>query len=269
MSRNSSLPRYFAIEEGYQYKFYENKAYMPNQSTLINIVSNFNILTVITRSKYFQNIKLINSIVRKYSDKDDKSATWTYSGYELLVEDTNNMLYAVPLIRVMGDSNSILPYSSESYSSDEIDEYDVSHPSKYENVDLYDQDPYPVIRSCPRSGGCRRVSQPQAYEPQAAMPQAAMPQATMPQATVPQATVPQTTRPQPASIPSLPIHVKNIIIADSISKNESCPISSIDIDRTNASVTSCGHVFTTEAISRWLATSIRKECPICKQKCSI
>ena len=249
MSRNSSLPRYFAIEEGYQYKFYENKAYMPNQSTLINIVSNFNILTVITRSKYFQNIKLINSVVRKYSDKDDKSAAWTYSGYELLVEDTNNMLYAVPLIRVMGDSNSILPYSSESYSSDEIDEYDVSHPSKYENVDLYNQDPYPVIRSCPRSGSCRRVSQSQAAIPQAAMP--------------------QTTRPQPASIPSLPIHVKNIIIADSISKNESCPISSIDIDRTNASVTSCGHVFTTEAISRWLATSIRKECPICKQKCSI
>ncbi len=259
MSRNSSLPRYFATEESYQYKFYENKAYMPNQSTLINIVSNFNIITVITRSKYFQNIKLINSVVRKYSDKHDKSAAWTYSGYELLIQDTSSTLYTVPLIRVMGDSNSILPYSSESYSSDEIDEYDVSHPSKYESVDLYDQDPYPVIRSCPRSGGCRRVSQPQTYEPQATMPQATMPQATMPQAAIPQA----------ASLPSLPIHVKNIIIADSISKNESCPITSIDIDRTNASVTSCGHVFTTEAISRWLATSVRKECPICKQKCSI
>jgi hypothetical protein len=222
---------------------------MPNQSTLINIVSNFNILTVITRSKYFQNIKLINSIVRKYSDKDDKSAAWTYSGYELLVEDINSTLYTVPLIRVMGDSNSILPYSSESYSSDEIDEYDVSHPSKYESVDLYDQDPYPVIRSCPRSGGCRRVSRPPTYEPQASRPQTAMPQV--------------------ATLPILPIHVKNIIIADSISKKESCPISSIDIDTSNASVTSCGHVFTTEAISRWLSTSIRKECPICKQKCSI
>ena len=259
MSRNSSLPRYFATEESYQYKFYENKAYMPNQSTLINIVSNFNIITVITRSKYFQNIKLINSVVRKYSDKHDKSAAWTYSGYELLIQDTNSTLYTVPLIRVMGDSNSILPYSSESYSSDEIDEYDVSHPSKYESVDLYDQDPYPVIRSCPRSGGCRRVSQPQTYEPQAYEPQAYEPQASRPQAAIPQA----------ASLPSLPIHVKNIIIADSISKNESCPITSIDIDRTNASVTSCGHVFTTEAISRWLATSVRKECPICKQKCSI
>ena len=267
MSRNSSLPRYFAVEDNYEYKFYENKAYMPNQSTLINIVSNFNILTVITRSKYFQNIKVINSVVRKYSDKYDKSATWTYSGYEFLIEDTNSMLYAVPLITMMGvDSNSILPYSSESYNLEYIDEYDVSHPSKYESVDLYDQDPYPIIRSgCSRSGGCcRRVSQPQAT-----MPQATMPQVTRPQAAMPQAAIPQVSRPQAASLPSLPAHVKNIIIADSISKKESCPITSIDIDRTNASVTSCGHVFTTEAISRWLTTSVRKECPICKQKCSI
>ena len=67
----------------------------------------------------------------------------------------------------------------------------------------------------------------------------------------------------------LPVHVRRILIADCISRKECCPISSDDIDLTNSSVTSCGHVFTTDAITRWLCLSAKKECPVCKQACQI
>jgi len=67
-----------------------------------------------------------------------------------------------------------------------------------------------------------------------------------------------------------PAHVKRIIIEDAIRKNESCAISYDEITQENASVTSCGHVFTTEAITRWLSQpSSGKCCPMCKQVCQL
>jgi hypothetical protein len=67
-----------------------------------------------------------------------------------------------------------------------------------------------------------------------------------------------------------PAHVKRIIIEDAIRKKESCAISYDEITQENASVTSCGHVFTTEAITRWLSQSTSaKCCPMCKQVCQV
>jgi hypothetical protein len=67
-----------------------------------------------------------------------------------------------------------------------------------------------------------------------------------------------------------PAHIKRIIIEDAIRKMESCAISYDEITQENASVTSCGHVFTTEAITRWLSqASSARCCPICKQICQV
>jgi hypothetical protein len=67
---------------------------------------------------------------------------------------------------------------------------------------------------------------------------------------------------------SLPPHIVKIVLADAIRKNEVCPITSDNITETNATVTSCGHVFTADAITEWLSLpSSRGQCPVCKQMC--
>ena len=247
MTTPSPLPKFFAVKRNNGYKFYENKAYKPNDATLINIVCNLNNIVIITMNKYHRIERMNNSILRKYYGGLLNDCRWTYTGYEFLINNkTNDSLFHVPLIMIESSSETLLPHGSDPFLPMDPVENSVSFPSDYELVDLFTTDPY-EIHTLPVASV---VSQPQAARPQ---PQAARPQAARPQ-------------PQPAS---LPMHVKNIIIADSISKKESCPISSIDIDRTNASVTSCGHVFTTEAIVQWLQMSTKKECPICKQTCSI
>ena len=69
---------------------------------------------------------------------------------------------------------------------------------------------------------------------------------------------------------TMPAHIKRIIIEDSIRKKESCAISYDEITQENASITSCGHVFKTDAIKIWLSRpSSNGQCPICKQNCQL
>jgi hypothetical protein len=66
----------------------------------------------------------------------------------------------------------------------------------------------------------------------------------------------------------LPKHVTAILIDHCIRQKDTCPISGEDIVAEKASVTSCGHVFDTASISRWLSSSeSRSLCPSCKQAC--
>ena len=79
---------------------------------------------------------------------------------------------------------------------------------------------------------------------------------------------PQFLKPKTIDIKGLPPHVAKLVLADSISKNEACPITSDQITMANGLVTSCGHVFTKVAIHTWLSSERSKgECPVCKQKC--
>jgi hypothetical protein len=253
MSTSCPLPKFFAVKRDNGYKFYENKAFKPNDLTLINIVCNLNNIVIITINKYHRIERMNSSVLRKYYGGLNNDCSWTYAGYEFLLNNkTNDSLFHVPLIMIESSSETILPHGSDPFLPTDPVENSVSFPSEYELVDLFTSDPY-ELHTLPVASV---VSQPQAARPQAAIPQAARPQ-------------PQLAQLVTSSSSSFPIHVKNIIIADSISKKECCPIAGIDIDRTNASVTSCGHVFTTEAIVQWLQMSTKKECPICKQKCSI
>jgi hypothetical protein len=239
MSVSCPLPKFFAVKREYGYKLYQNKVFKPTNDMIINIISNLNNITIMTVNKYHRIERMNNSILRKYYGGLNNDCSWTYSGYEFIV-DNNENVFPIPLIQFSSTSDTLLPHGSNLILPCDPVEYRVSQPSIYESIDVFSTDPY-ALDNLPLASV---VAQPSLARPPISQPQA-------------------------ISFPSLPAHVKNIIIADSISKKESCPISSIDIDRTNASVTSCGHVFTTDAITHWLSMSSRKECPICKQKCSI
>jgi hypothetical protein len=75
-------------------------------------------------------------------------------------------------------------------------------------------------------------------------------------------------QPMPVAKKSLPPHITKIVLADSISKNDVCPITSDIITVSNATVTVCGHVFCSSAIDKWLANPSSKGlCPTCRSLC--
>lgn len=73
-------------------------------------------------------------------------------------------------------------------------------------------------------------------------------------------------QPQQQSQP-LPRHVAALVIDKAIADGALCPITMETLTKENAIVTSCGHVFQTQAIRTWLAT--RVSCPECRQICCI
>ena len=67
-----------------------------------------------------------------------------------------------------------------------------------------------------------------------------------------------------------PAHIKQLIITDSIQKNESCVITGDTISQENACITTCGHVFTRSGLTGWHSMpSSNQSCPVCRQKCSL
>lgn len=66
----------------------------------------------------------------------------------------------------------------------------------------------------------------------------------------------------------IPLHVRKLVIEDAIRKAEACSISFEPITMKSV-VTSCGHVFQEESITKWLSNSSNQYCPMCKQACCI
>lgn len=67
-------------------------------------------------------------------------------------------------------------------------------------------------------------------------------------------------------ITPMPKHVADLVLRDAEARGATCPISMEPIKATDASVTSCGHVFQTQAIRHWLTG--HDTCPQCRQPCS-
>ena len=65
----------------------------------------------------------------------------------------------------------------------------------------------------------------------------------------------------------LPPHVVPMIISEAVTQHRQCSISLDDITADNACVTTCGHVFTKDAISRWMQQ--HSTCPECRKQCGI
>jgi hypothetical protein len=73
---------------------------------------------------------------------------------------------------------------------------------------------------------------------------------------------PQPSAPHQTAAAALPRHVVNTVLAAAVAAGATCPITMEPIDVTTATVTSCGHVFTTTALHRWLVT--HTHCPECR-----
>lgn len=76
-----------------------------------------------------------------------------------------------------------------------------------------------------------------------------------------------TAQPAPVQRPTapptaLPPHVAATMIAAAVRAGTTCPITLDTIDAADATVTSCGHVFTASALQRWLVT--HTHCPECR-----
>ena len=70
---------------------------------------------------------------------------------------------------------------------------------------------------------------------------------------------PTTTTATPAALPP---HVAATMIAAAVRAGATCPITLDTIDAADATVTSCGHVFTATVLQRWLVT--HTHCPECR-----
>jgi hypothetical protein len=73
------------------------------------------------------------------------------------------------------------------------------------------------------------------------------------------------TKPKPKTKPPsnpLPKHVQEILLADAVRTKKDCPIAMEPITLANGSVTSCGHIFTKEALTHWLKQHYT--CPECR-----
>lgn len=80
------------------------------------------------------------------------------------------------------------------------------------------------------------------------------------------------TEPPPLAIlqEKLPKRIAWIVAEDASKNNESCPISTNVISPITASVTTCFHVFETEAINEWVQRHpINTPCPVCRKPCEV
>jgi hypothetical protein len=67
----------------------------------------------------------------------------------------------------------------------------------------------------------------------------------------------------PVDVKPFPRHLVAAVLSNAVANNAICPITMDPITPDTATVTSCGHVFQTEAIRYWLTTRI--ECPECRE----
>jgi hypothetical protein len=68
----------------------------------------------------------------------------------------------------------------------------------------------------------------------------------------------------------IPKRIAWLVAEDASKAGEICPISTNDISPITASVTTCFHVFETEAINEWAARHpINTPCPVCRKPCEI
>ena len=247
-----SFPKFFCVENSSYYKVYMNTIYK-SAATLerdVSVLWPQQNIVARTMTIKMRNDQEKTTTYRKWNGQEYKMISWSFTGSSIdMTLNERDITITCPVVQV--SDKSLLPFSCCSViPSREIFQDEEDH-SNYEKANLFDRDPnsreyIPVV---PQRRGVTYFSS-----------------ATVPVATVPVATVPVATVPVPVAVrKGLPQHVANIVLADAISKNEICPISSEPITKETGTVTSCGHVFCKDSIDHWL--SIKNECPVCKQVC--
>jgi hypothetical protein len=256
-----TIPMYFAVSHTSKYnqepefKLFQNTIYdMPNGSR-VNIIwpidhaKGKSQITRLTRDT--ENI----SMIRSWNGTEHNSLTWSYTGSSMhIILEGYGILVTAPIIFMNAQNKELLPYNSHSFCPLDvkfIEEYEMNN---YTAAKVYRTNPNSDANTYPVPVVSIGQSVAHRTRPSAPMPLSVY-------MTIPIAPL------APAST-GLPLDTTKNILADAIRKNDVCPITSENITETNATVTSCRHVFTTAAIKHWLSLPSSKGlCPICRQKC--
>jgi hypothetical protein len=254
-----------------KFKLYQNTIYDRPNSPPINVLWPIaHVRGTRQTIRLTDSTREYSSVTRSWNGTDINSIKWSFTGSSIYVHlEKYGLLITAPIVFMDARNKMMLPYNSCSFSPNEIkfiDEKDIT----YTSARVFRTDPNSPENTSPIPGISqdriliRPTAPPAAIAP--FIPIAPLAPTAPPAAPVMYASVKQSTLP---SLPSLPPHITKIVLADAIRKNEACPITSEDITETNASVTPCGHVFTTAAITHWLSLPSSKGlCPVCKQKCT-
>ena len=241
-----SFPKFFCVEHSTRYKIYMNSIYKSpaTVNTEISVLWPQENISARTMTIKMRNDREKSTTYRKWNGQEYKMISWSFTGSSIdMTLNDRQISITCPVIDV--SDKSLLPFNCCSIVPSRDTFVDEEDRSNYEKAEIYDRDPNSPEYITP-------IPQRVVFTYTAVAPAPSAPSA-------PEA---------PSLLPTrkgLPQHVANIVLADAISKNEICPISSEDITKENGSVTYCGHVFCKESIDEWL--SIKNECPVCKQSC--
>jgi hypothetical protein len=187
----------------------------------------------------------VTSYIRKCNDTLHNLCKWSFTGSNLEVMVDGNKIVA-PVIEVTSDGLEKLPYNG--YSFVPKGEIPSEGHVAYLEPHLYSTDPskafVPMAPSAPMASSVYMA------------PSASIPVAPL-------------VTPSSKNIPTarschLAPHIVKIVLAESIRKNELCPITSDPITEKSI-VTPCGHVFSKDGIEKWLQSPQSKGlCPLCK-----
>ena len=243
-----SLPKFFCVDFAGSYKVYLNTLYKGE-----NIIWPQKNIVCRTMTIKLRNDQTKRVSYRKWNGSEYKYISWCFTGSSIdMTLNDRQITIVCPIVQV--SDSSLLPFNTCSTTPSREVFVDSVDYSNYEKADVYERDPNSPEYNTPRIDPVVQVA-PVVQRPPA-------------QETVNHPFVLTcygdacSTRPQKKGLPA---HVAKLILADSISKNEDCPISCEKITMANGSVTSCGHVFCKSSLDDWF--KIKDECPLCKQKC--
>lgn len=228
----NNLPKFFMISKSHGYKFYKNTLMFQEAHSYnpVNTVSCLSNVRIQYVTRHTCEQAEINGTISRDSQTRLFPFKSKFTGYEVGII-LNGSEITVPGISFLECDQNILPSGS------------------------------PVIS--PHTSLVRWQARPRPYIQADAIIEDDLPIAPVVVAPPPQ--VPVSVQPQSL----FPVHVKQLIIADSIQKKECCVITGDSISQENACITTCGHVFTRSGLTRWLSVSSNQSCPVCRQKCSV
>jgi hypothetical protein len=256
---------YFAVAHGQtknEYQLFQNTVYAMTATFKTNVIWPINNIEPTDSMMRLRNENQQSSNIRAWNNTKHMDVNWAYTGSSIQILLRNfNMVIIAPIISMSYSDYMKLPYNASSFNPRNfrfINEKENIH--TYTAAYFYTTDP---------NSDENTFEIPAPVYAEDSIPIAPVVAAPVPVAAPMAAPVP-VAAPMPVAAPvaSLPPHIAKIVLADAIRKNDVCPITSEDITETNATVTPCGHVFTTAAIAHWLSIpSSRGLCPVCKQKC--
>lgn len=236
-----SMPKFFCVENSGYYKIYMNSIYK-SSATLdreVSVIWPQDNIVARTMTIKLRNDQDKTTTYRKWNGKDYIMMTWSFTGSSIDMDlNDRHITISCPVIQV--SDRTMLPFNTCSVKPSRETFQDEEDRSNYQVADIFERDP----------------NSPEYITP---FPQRIPTAQAVVSRPVASPSVPSNNR------KGLPPHVAKLILADSISKNEDCPISCDKITMENGSVTSCGHVFCKSSLDDWF--KIKNECPVCKQAC--